>query len=749
MVHEGKAWMGVAHLDRRSFLKSGGSLVVAFALPMVSATAADFAPVPASELDSWIAIAEDGQVTAFTGRIDIGTGTQTVYCQAIAEELDIPVESVSVVMGDTARTPEQGKSTASNSVSLNLKPMRQAAAEARGVLLDLAAEKLDVPRDRLSTADGAVFVKGQPNRKATYGELIGGRRFLRKLAIKGQGLNTDIIGKEPLKARGDFTVIGKPVQRVDIPAKVRGEFKFVHDVTVDGMVHGAVVLPPAVGARLVSIEPPREPIPGLIKIVAIKNFVGVVAETEQAALAARNSIKAVWSPPDGDVLDDIYDVIRNRTIVKDETDCETGNVAEALKEAAVVVEATFHLPMNCHGMMGPSCAIADFRGDSLTLRSGTQWPDGTRKDAAAMMGIPAEKVHLIWVEGAGSYGRLGVDDAAADAALLSREVARPVRVQWQRADEHAWSPLNPGAVITVKAGLDKDGNVSAWQFDDWSASHSTGESGNMVAWRALGSNPNHLRLSGAAETPTYHFVNQKVVSHYTEEIVRGVYMRSVGGIQNVFAIESMMDMLAEKAGVDPVEFRLRHLNDERMKAVLRATADLAKWRPGSQRGNNGALATGRGIAINGGARTTPPDVGQAYTATIVDVDVNKQTGAITVRRVYVGFDAGMIVNPDGLRNQIEGGTIMGISRALKEEVTFSGRSITSSDWRRYPVLRFTEAPDSIEIVTLDNDHPPLGAGEPPNVTPAAAIANAVYAATGARITALPLKPERVRAALKG
>jgi nicotinate dehydrogenase subunit B len=747
MSHEGNPWMSAARLDRRAFLKTGGSLVIAFSLRMGVAAATDFAPVPANQLDSWIAIAEDGKVTAFTGRVDIGTGTQTVYCQAIAEELDIPVQSVSVVMGDTARTPEQGKSTASNSVALNLKPMRQAAADARGVLLDLAAEKLGVPRDQLSTADGATFVKGQPDRKATYGQLIGGRRFLRELAIKGEGLFTDIIGKEPLKARRDFTVIGNPVERVDIPAKVRGEFKFVHDVTVDRMVHCAVVLPPAVGARLVSVEP-GEPVPGLIKVVVINNFVGVVAETEQAAQAARSRIKTVWSPPDGDVLDDIYDVIRNRTIVKDQSEGEIGNVAEALRDAAQVVEATFHLPVNCHGMMGPSCAVADFRGNSLTLWSGTQWPDGTRKDIAAMMVMPAEKVHLMWVEAAGSYGRLGVDDAAADAALLSREVARPVRVQWQRADEHTWSPLNPGAVIAVKAGLDSDGNVSAWQYDNWSASHSTGESGNMLAWRALGSNPNHLRFSGAAETPTYPFVNQKVVSHYTDEIVRAVYMRSVGGIQNVFAIESMMDMLAEKAGVDPVEFRLRQLKDERMTAVLRATADLAKWRPGSQRGSNGDVATGRGVALNG-SRTTPPHLGQAYTTTIVDVDVNRQTGAIHVRRVYVGFDAGMIVNPDGLRNQIEGGTIMGISRALKEEVTFGGRSITSSDWRGYPVLRFTEAPDSIEIVTLDNDHPSLGAGEPPNTTPAAAIANAVYAATGARITALPLKPERVKAALKG
>jgi CO/xanthine dehydrogenase Mo-binding subunit len=747
MVREREPWMSAANLDRRSFLKCGGSLVVAFSLRMGVAAAADFAPVPTSELDSWIAIAEDGAVTAFTGRIDPGTGTQTVYCQAIAEELDIPVERVSVVMGDTALTPEQGKSTASNSVSLNLKPMRQAAAEPRGVLLDLAAEKLGVPRDRLATTDGAVFVKGQPDKKATYGELIGGRGFLREFVIKGEGLTTDIIGKEPLKKRGDFKVIGKPVRRVDIPAKVRGDFKFVHDVTVDGMVYGAVVLPPAVGARLVSVEP-GEPVPGLIKVVVINNFVGLVAETEQAALAARDRIKAVWSPPDGDGLDDIYDVIRNRTIVKDQTEGEIGDLAAALRDAAQIVEATFHLPVNGHGMMGPSCAVADFKGQSLTLWSGTQWPDGTRKDVAAMMGMPAERVHLIWVEAAGSYGRLGVDDAAADAALLSRQVGRPVRVQWQRADEHTWSPLNPGAVIAVKAGLDKDGNVSAWQVDNWSASHSTGESANMLAWRALGSNPNHLRFSGGAETPTYPFANQKVVSHYTDEIVRAVYMRSVGGIQNVFAIESMMDMLAEKAGTDPVAFRLRHLNDERMMAVLRATAELAKWRPGSQRGSNGALATGRGVALNG-SRTAPPHLAQAHTATIVDVDVNRETGAVRVRRVYVGFDAGMIVNPDGLRNQIEGGTIMGISRALKEEVTFRGRSITSSDWLGYPVLRFTEVPDAIEIVTLDNDHPPLGAGEPPNVTPAAAIANAVYAATGARITALPLKPERVKAALKG
>jgi CO/xanthine dehydrogenase Mo-binding subunit len=516
---------------------------------------------------------------------------------------------VSVVLGDTALTPEQGKSTASDSVSLNLKPMRQAAAEARGVLLNLAAEKLGVPRDQLSTAGGAVFVKGHPGKKVPYGELIGGRKFHRELAVKGEGLLTDIIGKEPLKARGDFTVIGKPVQRVDIPAKVRGEFKFVHDVTVDGMVHGAVVLPPAVGARLVSVEP-GEPIPGLIKVVVINNFVGVVAETEQAALAARNRVNAVWSSAGGDALDDIYDVIRNRTIVKDVSDGEIGNVANALTGAALVVEATFHLPVNCHGMMGPSCAVADFRGNSLTLWSGTQWPDGTRRDIAAMMGMPVEEVHLIWVEAAGSYGRLGVDDASADAALLSREVGRPVRVQWQRADEHTWSPLNPGAVIAITAGLDNDGNVAAWQVDNWSASHSTGERGNMLAWRALGSNPGHLRLSGAAETPTYPFVNQKVVSHYTEEIVRAVYMRSVGGIQNVFAIESMMDMLAEKAGADPVEFRMRHLKDERMKAILRATAELAKWRQGSQRGSNGDLATGRGVALNG-SRTSPPHLAQA------------------------------------------------------------------------------------------------------------------------------------------
>jgi nicotinate dehydrogenase subunit B len=730
-------------LGRRSFLKAGGAIVVAFSLPMGiagKAHAGTFAAVAPEQLDSWLAVAEDGSVTAFTGRIDMGTGVETVYTQAIAEELDVPVSAVKFVMGDTARTPEQGKSTASNSVMFNLPPMRQAAAEARLVLLELASAKLGVPVQDLTVKDGVVSARSNPGKSVKYSELIGGKRFNITVGTKDSGIKTQLVGRAKLKDPKDFKVLGTSVPRVDIPAKVRGEFKYIHDVTVDGMVHGTVVLPPERGAKLVSVDGFSRDVPGVIKVVTKGNFVGIVAETERAAVQARNALKVKWAPSENK-FDDIYTVVRNTPIVKDVTEGEAGDAAAALGKAATVVEGTYYLPFNSHGMMGPSCAIADFRDDTLTIWAGTQWPDGTRRDVAAMMGLPVENVRLVWFEGSGSYGRLGVDDAAGDAALLSREVGRPVRLQWQRTDEHGWSPLNPGAVIKVRAGLDKNKTITAWDFESWTPSHSTGERGNILAWRALGTNPGHPRLSGGADKPSYPIANMRVVTHYTNEIVRAVYMRSVGGIQNIFAIESMLDDLAAKAGVDPIEFRLRHLTDERAKAVLKAAAAKADWKPGQKRGGKGDVVSGRGVALC----ANNPSTGNI--ATIVDIDVNKRTGAIRVKRAFVAFDVGRIANPDGLRNQTEGGTIMGISRALKEEVMFDGASVASVDWATYPVLQFSEVPESIEVVMIDSENPPLGAGEPPNIAPAPAIANAVFAATGVRLYSLPLTPDRVKSAL--
>jgi nicotinate dehydrogenase subunit B len=487
---------------------------------------------------------------------------------------------------------------------------------------------------------------------------------------------------------------------------------------------------------------------GVIKVVSKGNFVGIVAETEQAAVRARTALKVTWAQAAHVDFDDMYGLIDKTPIVKDVTEGEAGDLKAGFAKATKVVEGTYYLPDNVHGMMGPSCAVADFRDGNLTIWSGTQWPDGTRRDVASMLGMPFENVRVVWMQGSGSYGRLGVDDAAADAALLSQAVGRPVRVQWQRADEHQWSPFCPAAVIRTKAGIDEHGTIVAWEFENRTPPHSTGERGNILAWRALGTNPGHKRLSGGADTPGYGIPNLRVVTRYTQETVRAIYMRSVAGIQNTFAIESMMDDLAAKAGVDPVEFRLKHTPSERARHVIETVAKAASWDPKQKPVVKGDLIECRGIAAmcpGDGALSNHGAWGNL--ATIVDVVINKRTGQVQVKRAYVAFDAGRIGNPDGLRAQAEGGTIMGISRTLKEQVLYQGASVTSTDWLTYPVLQFSEMPDSIDVTLIESDRPPLGAGEVPNVTPPGAIGNAIFAATGVRMRSLPLTPEKVLAAL--
>lgn len=740
----------VTSLKRRGLLKAGGALVVGFCLPLRGSAAepgVTFPKVPSEQLDSWLAIAQDGSVTAFTGRIDMGTGVQTVFVQAVAEELDVPVSAVTFILGDTTRTPEQGKSTASNNIARNLPPLRQAAAEARMTLLDLAATKFNVPAANLTVRDGIVSVPGS-NRTITYGELIGGGRFNVTLGVKGTGNQTKLIGRAKLKNPRHFKVLGTSVQRVDIPAKVRGEWKYVHDVVVDGMLHGTVVLPPARGMKLASVDGFPQPVPGVVKVVTRGNFVGIVAQTEQAAVRARNSLRVTWQPVTNEKFDDVYGTVRKTRIIKEQVESNVGDVKAGFAKASTVLDSTYLLPVNSHGMMGPSCAVADFRDGAMTIWSGTQWPDGTRRDVAKMLGLPVDKVQLIWVQGAGSYGRLGVDDAAGDAALLAQAVGRPVRVQWQRADENQWSPFCPAAVIQVKAGLDAHGRIVAWQFENRTPGHSTAERGNILAWRALGTNPGHDRLSGGADNPSYDIPNLHVVTHYTDEIVRAIYMRSVAGIQNAFAIESHMDDLAAKAGIDPVEFRLRHTANARSRIVLETVARKAGWKPLQKPVVDGDLIEARGIAaMCAGDGKLENHGAWGNLATIVDIVLDRRTGTIRVKRVFVAFDAGRVANPDGLRHQAQGGTIMGISRALKEQVLFRGGAVASTDWLTYPVLQFNDVPESLEVELIDSDNSPLGAGEVPNVTPAAAIGNAVFAATGVRIRELPMTPDKVKAAL--
>jgi CO/xanthine dehydrogenase Mo-binding subunit len=543
----------------------------------------------------------------------------------------------------------------------------------------------------------------------------------------------------PLKDPSQYKYRGKSIPRIDFPAKVAGTWTYVHNVKLPGMLHGRVIHPPAVGAKLVSVDGfGGHRIPGLVKVVIKGNFLGVVAETEWAAIEAAGTLKATWSGGSLPAYKDVYDATKSSRTVQDVVERSTGNAASALAGSAKVFSATYNTPFNTHGLIGPSCAVADVQPNgNVTIFSGTQWPDGTRSDVAYLLGIPKDNVRVRFFEPSGAYGRLGTDDAAGDAALLSQAVGKPVRVQWMRTDEHGVAPYNSAATFLIQAALDSKGQISAMNYEDWTASHSASEVGQMLAARAIGRAQDHPRLSGAASAPGYTIPNLQVVSHYKEEMLRGIYMRSVGGIQNTFATESFMDELAAAAGIDPVTFRLNHMTDQRSIAVLQAAVKQFGWdsRPSPKPKSSATVVTGRGISTAG--RMT----------TIVEVSVNKKTGVVTATRAVAAFDVGRVVHPDALAAQIEGGTIMGISRAIKEEVRFDrGGRVTTRDWVSYPILRFREIPE-VEAVIVDTPNPAAGAGEPPNQTPAGAVGNAIFDATGVRIRTLPFTPGRVRGEL--
>jgi len=744
---------------RRSFVKGGGALVVAFSLGGAAASATSarsaagsaYPVIDLGQLDSWLAIHPDNTATVFTGHIDIGTGSSPAFLQVVADELSLPFDSIDLVMGDTDRTPLQGKSTASNAISSGVQPVQVAAANAYQALLNMGSSKLGVPVSGLTVKDGTISATANPGSKVTYGELIGGKLFKVTVpvssppgasdpAVTNNGSTGALAVTVPLKDPSQYVYRGKPIPRIDFPAKVSGQFTYVHNVKLPGMLHGRVIRQPAVGAKLVSVDGFHgEKPPGLVKVVATGNFLGVVAQTEWAAIQAASTLKVTWSAGTGlPAYGDVYTATQSSKTVQDVVERSSGNAAAALASAGKVYSARYEAPFNAHGLIGPSCAIADVTpGGNVTVFSGTQWPDGTRSDVAQLLGIPKDNVRVVWFEPSGAYGRLGTDDAAGDAALLSRAVGKPVRVQWMRQDEHGTAPFNSAATMEMQAALDGTGRITAMNFENWTASHSASEVGQMLAARAVGRAVDHPRLSGAASAPAYTIPNLQVVSHYKEEMLRGIYMRSVGGIQNTFAQESFMDELASAAKVDPIDFRLNHLTDARSIAVLQAAAKQYGWdyRTSPKAPSAAKVVTGRGVSVAG--RMT----------TIVEVTVNKQTGLVTATRAVAAFDVGRVVHPDALAAQIEGGTVMGISRALKEEVRFdrAGR-VTTRDWVTYPILRFREMPE-VEALILDTPNAAAGAGEPPNQTPAAAVGNAIFDATGVRIRTMPLTPARVRAAL--
>lgn len=753
-------------VDRREFLATGtGLLVVGFAWrPTMTAaqttgggSGLDVVSVRPTltpeQLDAWLTIDADGQVTVYTGRIDMGTGVETAFAQVLADELDVRFESVDIVMGDTGLTPDQGKSTGSSNIARGLLPLRAAAAEARLALLQLAAEHLQTLVSALVARDGAVHVAVEPSRRVTYGALVEGRRFDRRLTVtqpmarylgwdapRSDGRGPLLDGTATIKTR-DFRYVGRSMPRRDVRAKITGTHQYVHSVRVPGMVHGRVVRPPSIGATLMRVdERSVRTVPGLIQIVRIGNFLAVVAGREEQAAQAARQLKADWQPARAPMpsSERMSDWLKRAKVIQTGTRGR-GDVDAAFARAAQVVRATYEWPTQNHAMIGPSCAVADVRPGQVTVWSSSQWIQQTRRDLARMLDVVLDDVRVIWKQGSGSYGRMGCDDAAADAAVLSRAVGRPVRVQWTRQEEHAWEPKSPPMVMDLRAGIDAQRTVLGFELETWSPSHSTGEVGNFLAWRLMGGHPGWDRLSGGEGEHAYRFDHNRLIGHYVDEVLRAVYLRSPGGVQHTFAIESFIDELAAEAGADPLQFRLRYLDDERAIRLLRAVADKARWQTRTPRRAPRAtsgVVSGRGICF------AP---GQA--AAVADVDVNLDTGAIRVTRAFVSARCGRIVNPEGMRHQVEGAFLQGLSRTLFEEVTFEDGRVTSLDWRTYPILRFPDVP-VVETVLLDEpDVESEGLGEIATDPAPAAVANAVFDAAGVRLRRVPFTPARVKAAL--
>ena len=732
--------------SRRDFIRTSGALVVGFALAPKLALAQERPRLPGSlntnrRLDAWLAIEPNGRVTIFTGKIELGQGIGTALTQIAADELDVKLERIDVVHGDTARTPNEGQTAGSLSVEQSGTALRFACAEARDILVSAAATKLGAAAAELKMSDGTITAPGGAS--TTYWELVGIADLKREASAKVTP-----------KPAGSHTWVGKSVARRDIPKKFTGGAAYVQDIRLAGLVFGRVVRPPSPGAELVSVDEARvRRMPGVVAVVRDGSFLAVAAAREEQAIRAREALTASarWKetaslPPSGDAL--------YRHLMSATAPAETvADKASATAAAPVkTLDALYTRPYQCHASMGPSCAVAQWQDGMLTVWTHSQGVFPLRAELAKAFSIDAKQIRCIHAEGAGCYGHNGADDVALDAALLARATGgKPVKLQWMRDDEFQWEPYGSAMVMKLSGGVDAQGNVVAWSHELWSHPHSTrpGASAgvNLLAARYLAQPlvpglpadvPQPAGGSDRNAIPLYDFPTVKVVKHYIAEApLRTSALRTLGGYANVFALESFVDELAAAAGADPVEFRLRHTRDARARAVIETAARRAGWRPGAR----GDGARGRGVAFARYKNLA------CYCATVADVDVDRVTGRVRVTKVVAAVDAGQIVNPDGVVNQIEGGIVQSASWTLKEAVRFDRTRVTTRSWAEYPILRFEEVPE-VDVVLLDRPTERfLGVGEGSQGPAAAAIANAIAHATGKRLRALPFTPERVKQAL--
>ena len=749
--------------SRRALLK--GALVVSVGAPLgvdallaIKAASAQGAkpPLMPNELASYIAINADGTVSAFFGKMDMGHGLFVAIGQMVAEELDVPFKAVTVFMGDTATSVNQGGASGSTGIQFGGKQMRMAAAEARRVLVEMAAEKLGIQAGELVVTHGVVHAKVDATKKVGYGELIGGRYFNVQLDWNKQWGNPLYApGKAQPKKASEYKIVGQPIRREDVAPKVFCTEDFCTDVKVPGMAHGRVIRAPVAGAVPVRVdESAIKDIPG-VKVVWQKDFLGLIAEREWDAIRAAEKLRVEWSnvAPGFPGTAGIYDHIRKAPVRKRSGEGKpAGNVDEAVRTAARVVEAEYEWPFQSHASMGPACALVEIKDGQATCWTGSQKSHFVRDGVAAMLDLPPEKVRAIWVPGPGAYGRNDAGDAAMDAAVLAQATGRPVRLQYMRDQGTGWDPKGPASIHRARAAIDASGNVIAYDFLSKGFSRldvlmNESRAADTLAGQLLGA-PLKVNDGFGVPAEVYEFANKRVAWETIAPLLerasplRSAHLRDPVGPQVHFASESFMDEVAAAVGADPVEFRLKHLKAPRDIAVIKAAAERARWqtRASPRRDQTGNTVSGRGIAYaqrNG-----------TVCAIVAEVDVDRSTGKIWARKFTVAHDCGQIINPDGLVKCIEGNIVQGISRTLWEEVTFDQKAVTSVDWQTYPILDITETPETIDCVLINRpDAAPTGAGEPSIRPVAAAIANAIFDATGVRIRRVPFSPERVKAAL--
>ncbi len=755
-------------LSRRAVLMGAGALVVSVGAPLsldallgINDARAQGAkpPLTPEQLSSYIAVNADGTVSAYFGKMDMGHGLFVAIGQIVAEELDVPFKAVKVFMGDTATSVNQGGASGSTGIQFGGKQMRMAAAEARRVLVEMASAELNVPADKLKVTDGVITVLGANDdmvKSTSYAKLIGGKYFNVQLDWNKQMGNALYApGKAQPKPFKDHKIIGQPIKREDVAPKVFAQEDYCTDIKVPGMVHGRVIRPAVAGSVPVKVdESSIKDVPGA-QVVHQNGFLGVVAPKEWDAIQAMQKLKVEWSKvePPFPNQNALYDHIRKAPVRKSAVEGkEVGNVDEAFKTAAKVIEAEYEWPFQSHAAMGPACALVEITGDKVRCWTGSQKSHFVQIGLAAQLQVPLENVHVIWQTGPGSYGRNDADDCVADAAVLAKAVGKPVRLQYMRDQGTGWDPKGPASIHRARAAIDAQGNVVAYEFTSKGFSRVDVDTNGSKLFDTLAGQTLGVALKSGdgfgVPAESYEFPNKRTSWETIAPLLdrssplRSSHLRDPVGPQIHFASESFMDEVAAALNQDPIEFRLKNTKDARDTALIKAAAAKFGWdtRPSPRKDQSGNKVSGRGIAYSqrNGTRV----------AVIAEVDIDRSTGKIWAKRFTVAHDCGQLINPDGLEKCIEGNIVQGISRTLWEEVKFDSKSVTSVDWETYPILDITETPAKIDFAIINHPEiPPSGAGEPSIRPIAAAIANAIFDATGVRIRRVPFSPDRVKQAL--